>query len=145
MTLPVRVTPAVTSGIVVGLCQLALEGSERLIEQLNTPALDWIWELPWRVAVCCPVHNTCRPRSVLRRCRFLRIQLMWQMTLRTFRNLSYLVFACSCGPNHPLHAGIALSFSKENPKYSIFYLTVLLYPVHPSSPQASSVLWRATR
>lgn len=110
MTLSVRVTPAVTSGIVVGLCQLALEGSERLIGQLNTPALDWIWELPWKVAVRCPVHNTCYHHSALCRCRFLRIRLMWQTTLRTFRNLSYLVFACSSRPSRPCAISL-LSYS----------------------------------
>ncbi|KAL4078893.1 hypothetical protein V8B97DRAFT_1881362, partial [Scleroderma yunnanense] len=44
-----RLTMTMTAEIMVGLCQLALEGSERLLKQLNSPALHWLWELPWKL------------------------------------------------------------------------------------------------
>ncbi|KAL4071102.1 hypothetical protein V8B97DRAFT_2024011 [Scleroderma yunnanense] len=44
-----RVSTAMTAEIIVGMCQLALEGSEKMSEQLNSPALHWLWELSWRL------------------------------------------------------------------------------------------------
>ncbi|KAL4069126.1 hypothetical protein J3A83DRAFT_4095262 [Scleroderma citrinum] len=44
-----RVSMAMTAEIIVGMCQLALEGSEKMSEQLNSPALHWLWELSWRL------------------------------------------------------------------------------------------------
>lgn len=50
--LTTRLTPKVVAGILFGLCQLALEGPKRIKEQLNSPALVWIRELPWKIGVC---------------------------------------------------------------------------------------------
>ncbi|KAL4076218.1 hypothetical protein V8B97DRAFT_1923525 [Scleroderma yunnanense] len=55
--LPKKVTTAVTAGIIVGLFQLALMGPEKLTEQLNSPALDWIQELPWKLNMPIPKNS----------------------------------------------------------------------------------------
>ena len=45
-----KVTISVAGGILVGLCQLALEGSEKLKEQLKSPAHIWTRKLPWTIS-----------------------------------------------------------------------------------------------
>ena len=42
---------SVAAGILVGLCQLALEGADKLVGQLNSPALSYIRGSPWRLGV----------------------------------------------------------------------------------------------
>lgn len=46
----------VAAEILFGSCQFALDGSERLKDQLNSPALAWAQDVPWKLGVCRPVQ-----------------------------------------------------------------------------------------
>ena len=78
---------SVAAGTLVGLCQLALEGADKLVGQLNFPALAWIRGLPWKLGVRLFDPFFIDISKSLYRGRFPRIPWTWVAVLHTFRNL----------------------------------------------------------
>ena len=52
--LATKVTAPFIAGMLLGLCQLVLEGPEGIKVQLNSPELAWSREIPWKVGVSSP-------------------------------------------------------------------------------------------